>query len=139
MVVNDLMPVPSFCCRQRKFSERSSTLLRKDLFHFARPGWVPEEASSAQPFRGLLHMLQGETGVSRSREVNPDCPQRGPYEASEGIYPGHGQQKLGAGKFNACINKRAVGRRKDGLGRPKRPPRWLSCLSRLVFAYPRRP
>jgi len=25
---------------------------------------------------------------------NPDCPQRGPYEASEGIYPGHGREKL---------------------------------------------
>jgi hypothetical protein len=30
--------------------------------------------------------------------INPDCPQCGPYEASEGIYPGHGQQKLGVGK-----------------------------------------
>ena len=27
--------------------------------------------------------------------INPDCPQRGPYEASEGIYHGHGQQELG--------------------------------------------
>jgi hypothetical protein len=122
MVVNDLMPTPSFHLKLLQLAPLCLTLLRKDLFHFARPGWVPEEASSAQPFRGLLHMLQGETGVSRSREVNPDSPQRGPYEASEGIYPGHGQQKLGAGKFNACINKRAVGRRRDGLGRPKRPP-----------------
>ena len=30
--------------------------------------------------------------------INPGCPQRGPYEASEGIYHGHGQQKLGVGK-----------------------------------------
>jgi hypothetical protein len=30
--------------------------------------------------------------------INPDCPQRGPYEASEGIYHGHGQQKLGVDK-----------------------------------------
>ena len=27
--------------------------------------------------------------------INPDCPERGPYEASERIYPGHGQQKPG--------------------------------------------
>jgi len=63
----------------------------------ARPGRVPEEASSAQPFRVWLDTFQGETGVSRSRGINPDCPQRGPYEASEGIYAGHGQQKLRVG------------------------------------------
>jgi hypothetical protein len=60
-------------------------------FIIARPGWVPEEASSAQPFRGLLDTFQEETEVSRSSGINPDCPQRGPYEASEGIYHGHGQ------------------------------------------------
>jgi len=27
--------------------------------------------------------------------IDPDCPQRGPYEASEGIDHGHGQEKLG--------------------------------------------
>jgi len=43
--------------------------------------------------------------------INPDCPQGGPYEASEGTYPGHGKQKLGVGKrvflidfFNGCVN-----------------------------------
>lgn len=30
-------------------------------------------------------------------------------------------------------------RLKNGFGRPIRPPLWISCLSRLVFAYPRRP
>ena len=31
-------------------------------------------------------------------------PPRGPYEASEGIYLGHGQQKLGVGKFPILID-----------------------------------
>jgi len=30
---------------------------------------------------------------------NPVCPQRGPYEASEGIYPVMGKRKLGEGKL----------------------------------------
>jgi len=29
---------------------------------------------------------------------NPACPQRGPYETSEGIYPVMGKRKLGEGK-----------------------------------------
>ncbi len=30
--------------------------------------------------------------------LDPDYPQRGPYEASEGIYPGRGQGKTGGGQ-----------------------------------------
>jgi hypothetical protein len=64
----------------------------------ARSGWVSEEASSAQPFGGLLHKFRKETGVSKITRITPDCPQRGPYEASEGIYPGRaGQEKLEVG------------------------------------------
>jgi len=34
--------------------------------YYCPTGWIPEGASSAQPFRGLLHKSQQETGVSRS-------------------------------------------------------------------------
>ena len=34
-------------------------------------------------------------------------PQGGPYEASEGIFHGHGQQKLGIGKEQNLIDSRA--------------------------------
>ena len=33
------------------------------------------------------------------------APQRGPYEASEGIYPGHGQEKLRVGKYFKMLDK----------------------------------
>ncbi len=31
---------------------------------------------------------------------DPEYPRRGPYEASEGIYPGRGQGKTGGGQGN---------------------------------------
>ncbi len=37
------------------------------------------------------------------RAPNPACPQRGPYEASEGIYPVMGKRKLGVGKGMVVI------------------------------------
>ncbi len=35
--------------------------------------------------------------------INPDCPPGGSYEALEGIYHDHGQQKLGVGKNEEVI------------------------------------
>jgi len=42
--------------------------------------------------------LKEKPGYQDHRGSTPDCPQRGPYEASEGIYHGRGQEKLGVGK-----------------------------------------
>jgi hypothetical protein len=60
-------------------------------FIIARSGRVPEGASSAQPSRVCLSGSMGKPGFKILRGFNPVCPQRGPYEASEGIYPSHGQ------------------------------------------------
>jgi hypothetical protein len=66
---------------------------------FCPTGWVPEEASSAQPFRGLLLMLQGETGVSRSREVNPDCLNTGLMKPRKGFTPVMGNKNWGRARL----------------------------------------
>jgi len=81
------------------------SLLRKGVVCYCPTGVGPEESPSAQPFSGLLETFQGETGVSRLWGFNPDCPQRGPYEASEEIYPGHGQQKLRVGRSGIGVDK----------------------------------
>jgi hypothetical protein len=39
---------------------------------------------------------------------NPVCPQRGPYEASEGIYPVMGKRKLGVGKPCLLLTQRLL-------------------------------
>jgi len=36
---------------------------------------------------------------------NPVCPQRGPYEGSEGIYPVMGKRKLGVGNFRKMLDR----------------------------------
>ena len=73
-------------------------LSRKDVFYYCPSGVGPWRGFMAPPFRGSLHEFHRETVVERSWRINPDCPQHGLYKASEGIYPGHGQQKLGVGK-----------------------------------------
>jgi len=37
--------------------------------------------------------FKGKPGLGVITGLDPVCPQCGPYEASEGIYPGHGQIK----------------------------------------------
>jgi hypothetical protein len=37
--------------------------------------------------------LKEKQGFQDLAGFHPVCPQRGPYEASEGIYPGHGHRK----------------------------------------------
>jgi hypothetical protein len=39
--------------------------------------------------------LKGRAGFNVITGLDPVYPQRGPYEASEGIYPGRGQEKIG--------------------------------------------
>ena len=47
-------------------------------------------------FKDWLHKFQGKTrGLEVYSRFHPVCLQSGPYEASEGIYPGHGQRKSG--------------------------------------------
>jgi hypothetical protein len=41
---------------------------------------------------------KGERGFQRHNGLDPGYPQRGPYEASEGIYPGRGQGETGGGQ-----------------------------------------
>jgi ABC-type nitrate/sulfonate/bicarbonate transport system substrate-binding protein len=66
MVVNDLMPVPSFCCRQRKFSERSSTLLAAGLIDaFFAPEPVGMIAISQGIGRHLVEEPLGLLGLER--------------------------------------------------------------------------
>ena len=60
----------------------------------ARPGWVPEEASSAQPFKVLLHRPQEKPMSQSLRTLQPVCVKRGPYEASEGAYHSRAREKL---------------------------------------------
>ena len=68
----------------------------------------------ARPGRSLrrLHrpnlLLYGYTGfedrtrIQKAYGVQPCLPQYGPYEASEGIYPVMGNEKLGVGK-KGCL------------------------------------
>ena len=42
--------------------------------------------------------LKGRVGINLMPDFDPGYPQRGPYEASEGIYPGGGQGKTGGGQ-----------------------------------------
>jgi len=69
-------------------------------------------------------------------------PQRGPYEASEGIYRGHGQQKLGIGKELLQEVKRMTSKVVVGIpacasdrvdaevsGQLRMPPDWNSYFS----------
>jgi hypothetical protein len=68
-------------------------------FFLARPGWVPEEDSSAQPLERLATWVQG--GKSRLKVftgLDAVYPKSGPYEASEGIYPGYRQRKNWGGQ-----------------------------------------
>jgi hypothetical protein len=56
---------------------------------------------------GLTAWVSRNTRVSKSfMSINPVCPQRGPYEASEGIYHGHGHKtRAGQAWFVwVCVN-----------------------------------
>jgi hypothetical protein len=61
------------------------------------PDWggSPERLHRPNRFRVWLHRFQGESGVSSCCQVSSCLPHRGPYEASKGMYPGHGQRKTG--------------------------------------------
>ncbi len=67
------------------------SLLRKDVFYYCPAGVVSEEASSAQPLGVCWIRFKEKLKFRDHGGGNPDCPQRGPCEASEGIFPGHGQ------------------------------------------------
>ncbi len=81
-----------------KYYRHESLYFRNRVILRPRSGWVPEEASSAQPLQVLLNEFEGgRVGFNVMTSLCPDYPQRGPYEASEGIYPGRGQGKAGGG------------------------------------------
>jgi len=61
----------------------------------AQPGWVPEEASSAQSLWILAAWASIGSPVSKSFRVLMPLPQCGPYEALEGIYPGRARKNWG--------------------------------------------
>ena len=44
-----------------------------------------------------MSLKGGGVGLNVMTGLDPDAPQRGPYEASEGIYPGRRQGKTGGG------------------------------------------
>jgi hypothetical protein len=67
----------------------------------ARPGWVPEEASSAQPLWSLAAWASMGSQGSKSFRVLMPLPQCGPYEVLEGIYSGR-QEKIGGGQGIKC-------------------------------------
>jgi len=55
-------PILTFVLSQYQFTQGV-----QGVFYYCPAGWVPSEASSAQPFRDWLHKFEGETGVSKSR------------------------------------------------------------------------
>jgi hypothetical protein len=71
-----------------------------------RSGWVPEEASSAQPLQVWLHESEGgRVGFNVMTGLDPGYPQCRPYQASEGTYPGRGQGELEEGKSHGLVDK----------------------------------
>ncbi len=70
---------------------------------FARDrGGSPKRLHRPNRFSVWLRELEGGGRVDlHVYGLDPGYPQRGPYEASEGIYPGRRRGKLGVGKVNA--------------------------------------
>ena len=75
-------------CRPKASLTRPSVSEPMEEGCVARPRWIPEEASSAQPFSGLLDRFREETGVSRSAGINPVCLNAGLMKPWKGIYLG---------------------------------------------------
>jgi hypothetical protein len=48
--------------------------------------------------------FKGKPEVQDLALFHPVCPQRGPYEASEGFYPDHGRRKNWKGTSPAIID-----------------------------------
>jgi hypothetical protein len=61
-------------------------------------GWVPEEPSSAQPLQVCCLSLEWKHGHPHHDGAWSRLARRGPYEASEGIYPIAGGEKPGVEK-----------------------------------------
>ena len=67
-------------------------------FVIARPGRFLKKLHRPN-LLGFDYMgFKGKTGLKFLPGPNPVCPQRGPYEASEGIYPVMGNEKTGGGR-----------------------------------------
>ncbi len=56
---------------------------------------MPEETSSAQPLKSGCIGSNTKPELQSLGGFNPVCSERGPYEVSEGIYPGQEQRKSG--------------------------------------------
>jgi len=71
---------------------------RKDAFLIARPGRSPKRLHRPNLLGVDCMGFKDKTELKSLAGPNPVCPQRGPYETSEGIYPAMGKRKLGMGK-----------------------------------------
>jgi len=56
-------------------------------FAIARPGRFLERLHRPSLLECDCMGFKDKKGLKTMLYPNPDCPQRGPYEASEGIYP----------------------------------------------------
>jgi len=68
-------------------------------FIIADRGGALKRLHRSNPLGICCISFKEKLGFQDHRGINPDCPQRGPYEASEGTYPGRGQEKLGLDKL----------------------------------------
>jgi len=68
-------------------------------FIIARPGWVPEEALSAQPFRGLLDTVQGKTGFQDHKGSTLIALNAGLMKPRKGFTPVTGKKNCGGQVF----------------------------------------
>ena len=100
-----ILPTPGFSIEWRKkvFREvidtEGPTYRQAGTFRmrFARLGWVSEEASSAQPFRSLLHKFQGETRVQDHGGSTLIALNEGLMKPRKGSTPVMGKKNWGLG------------------------------------------
>ena len=74
------------------------------LFAIARPGRSLKRLHRPNLLLYGYMGLKERAWIQNFVEFQPCLPQRGPYEASEGIYPVMGKEKTGEGKIQSLID-----------------------------------
>jgi len=71
-------------------------------FVIARPGWVPEEASSAHPFGVYWIRFKEKLGCNIRGGINPDCLNAGLMKPRKGFTPVMGKTYWGWAGEKLC-------------------------------------